>query len=150
MVLSASTSKDNPGVTGNQVEMVGTQFTAMEGASLRPPLNSFSSFFLVLFLTKQHPMRQPPVTVVLFVGINYMNLVRACSRKKQRVSANGQYHILSLSAVTGVSVTSLKTKMIKVLRENKASYVDMGIIEGVDGLVLIQYVKVYTTSRPEN
>ena len=112
MVLSASTSKDHPGVTGNQVEMVGTQFTAMEGATLRPPLNSF---FLVSSLTKQPLMSQPPVAVLPFVGVNHMDLVRACSKKKQRVSVNIQCHIRSLSAVTGVSVTSLKTNMIKVL-----------------------------------
>ena len=110
----------------------------------------FSSFFLVPFLTKQPPMSQPPVAVVPFVGMNYMDLVRACSREEKRVSANGQCHILSLSAVTGVSVTSLKTKMNKVLRENKASYVGMGIIEGMGGPAFIQYVKEYTASRPEN
>ena len=78
-----------------------------------------------------------------------MDLARACSRKKQHVSANGQCHILSLSDVTCVSVVSLKSKMNKVLRENKASYVDMGVIEGMDGVTFIEYIKAYAALRPE-
>ena len=95
-------------------------------------------------------MSQPPVAVDPFVRMNYLDLVRACSKKKQHVSAKCQCHILSLSAVTGVSVTSLKYKMNKVLRDNKASYVGMGIIEGMDGVAFNQYVKMYTASRPED